>query len=233
VRALRELPEARAILFDVSPRALVTICGDALPRHYRAQLANFQYGAGVFKVDFALSGPVPWLASECKVAGTVHLGGTLEEIASAELAVARGAPAARPYVLVAQQSVLDPSRAPSGCHTLWAYCHVPNGSPVDVTAAIEGQIERFAPGFRELVLARTTRGPAILEAENPNYVGGDINCGAASLRQLLVRPALRLSPYTTPNRRVFICSAATPPGGGVHGMCGYHAARAALAGVLR
>jgi phytoene dehydrogenase-like protein len=233
VRSLSELGDPRAILFDVSPRALASICAGALPWHYRTQLTSFRYGPGVFKVDYALSGPVPWLAPECRAAGTVHLGGTLAEIASAESAVARGAPAARPYVLVSQQSLLDPSRAPSGCQTLWAYCHVPNGSAADMTAAIEAQIERFAPGFSELVLARATRGPALMQADNPNYVGGDINCGEASLRQLLVRPALRRSPYTTPNPRLFICSAATPPGGGVHGMCGYHAARAALAGVLR
>jgi phytoene dehydrogenase-like protein len=233
VRSLAELSDARAVLFDVSPRALAAICGDALPWRYRAQLWAYRYGPGVFKVDYALAAPVPWRAPECRAAGTVHLGGTLEELAAAELAVARGEHPPRPFVLVAQQSLLDPDRAPPDSHTLWAYCHLPSGSRVDMTAAIERQIERFAPGFGELVLARASRGPATIEAENPNYVGGDINCGTASLRQVLIRPALRLSPYTTPNPRVLICSAATPPGGGVHGMCGYHAARAALSGVLR
>ena len=221
------------MLFDVTPRQLVAICGAQLPRRYRAALGRYRYGPGVFKVDFALSAPVPWLAEECRRAGTVHLGGTLAEIAAAEAAVARGGHPQRPYVLVAQQSLVDPTRAPAGRHTLWAYCHVPNGSAVDMTAAIEAQIERFAPGFGDVVLARSTRGPAALEAENPNYVGGDINGGAADLRQVLARPVMRLSPYATPNRRFFLCSSSTPPGGGVHGMCGYHAARAALRGVLR
>jgi phytoene dehydrogenase-like protein len=187
----------------------------------------------VFKVDYALSAPVPWLAEDCRRAGTVHVGGALPEIAASEAAVARGGHPQRPYVLVAQQSLVDAARAPAGCHTLWAYCHVPNGSAVDMTAAIEAQIERFAPGFSEVVLARSVRGPAALEADNPNYVGGDINGGAADLRQVLARPVLRLSPYTTPNPRVFLCSSSTPPGGGVHGMCGHHAARAALRGALR
>ncbi len=233
VRSLGELTDAKAILFDVSPRALLRICGDALPWRYRAQLQRFRYGAGVFKVDYALSGPVPWRAPECGSAGTVHVGGTLEQIAASERAVANGVHPTRPYVLVAQQSLLDRTRVPEGKQTLWAYCHVPNGSPIDMTAAIEAQIERFAPGFSELVLAREARGPAQLEADNPNYVGGDINCGIASLRQTLIRPALRASPYTTPNPRLFLCSSATPPGGGVHGMCGYHAARAALGRTLR
>jgi phytoene dehydrogenase-like protein len=233
VRSLGDLPEANAILFDVTPRQLSSICGDALPRHYRAALACYRYGPGVFKVDYALSGPVPWSAEECRRAGTVHLGGTFEEIAAGELAVARGSHPARPFVLIAQQSLIDPTRAPPGRHTLWAYCHVPGGSDIDMTSAIEAQIERFAPGFRELVLARATRGPAELEAETPNYIGGDINGGMASLRQVLTRPVPRASPYTTPNPKLFICSSATPPGGGVHGMCGYHAARAALRRALR
>jgi phytoene dehydrogenase-like protein len=228
IRSLRELPDASVVLFDVSPRQLVAICGEELPRRYRAALARYRYGPGVFKLDYALSGPVPWRAPECGRAGTVHLGGTLEEIAAAESEVSRGSHPQRPFVLVAQQSVADRTRAPSGRHTLWAYCHVPNGSDVDMSAAIEGQIERFAPGFKQLVLARAERGPAQLEAENPNYIGGDINCGLASLRQMLARPVLRASPYSTPNPRVFLCSAATPPGGGVHGLCGYHAAHAVL-----
>jgi phytoene dehydrogenase-like protein len=233
VRSLRELPDASAVLFDVAPRRLVEICGDELPPRYRRALGRYRYGPGVFKLDYALSGPVPWRAQECARAGTIHLGGTFEEIAASELQVSRGSHPQRPYVLIAQQSVVDTTRAPAGKHTLWAYCHVPNGSAVDMTVAIEGQIERFAPGFSELVLARTARGPAQLEAENPDYVGGDINCGLASLRQTLARPVLRASPYSTPNPRIFLCSAATPPGGGVHGLCGYHAARAVLRRGLR
>jgi phytoene dehydrogenase-like protein len=233
VRSMADLPRSRAVLFDVTPRQLVAICGGQLPRRYRAALGRYRYGPGVFKLDYALSGPVPWLAEECRRAGTVHLGGALEEIAAAEATVVRGGHPERPYVLVAQQSLVDPGRAPPGCHTLWAYCHVPNGSTVDMTEVIEAQIERFAPGFGDVVLARSVRGPAALEAENPHNVGGDINGGAADLRQVLARPVLRLSPYTTPNPRLFLCSSSTPPGGGVHGMCGHHAARAALRGVLR
>ena len=234
VRSLRDLPPARAVLFDLTPRQLLSICGPGdLPSSYRRALARFRYGPGAFKLDYALSGPVPWQAAECRAAGTVHLGGTLAEISASEASVAAGRHPERPYVLVAQPAVIDPSRAPGGGHTLWAYCHVPNGSSADMTAAIEAQIERFAPGFADLVLARAARGPAQLEADNPNYVGGDINAGAATLRQTLARPVVRLNPYATPNRALFVCSASTPPGGGVHGMCGYHAARAALRTVLR
>jgi len=233
VTSLEQLPPSRAVLFDVSPRALAEICGEALPRRYRRALARFRPGPGVFKVDYALSGPVPWSAAAAREAGTVHLGGTLEEISASERAVARSESNERPYVLVAQQSLSDPTRAPAGQQTLWAYCHVPNGSPTDMTAAIEAQLERFAPGFGELVLARATRNPAQLEAENPNYIGGDIGGGANSLWQTLARPALRANPYATPNPRIFLCSSSTPPGGGVHGMCGFHAARTALRGTLR
>jgi phytoene dehydrogenase-like protein len=233
VRSLADLPEARALLFDVTPRQLVAICGEALPGRYAAALRRYRYGAGVFKLDYALSAPVPWAAEACRRAGTVHVGGTLAEIAEAEAAVTSGGHPERPFVLVAQQSLVDPGRAPAGGHTLWAYCHVPNGSPVDMTAAIERQIERFAPGFGDVVLERAARTPADLEAENPNYVGGDINGGAATLRQVLARPALRITPHATPNPRIFLCSSSTPPGGGVHGMCGYHAARAALRSALR
>ena len=190
-------------------------------------------GPASFKLDYALDGPVPWTAPECRRAGTVHLGGSLEEIEQAEAEVARGRHASRPYVLVAQQSLFDPGRAPDGAHTLWAYCHVPNGSRLDARAAIEAQIERFAPGFRDLVRACSVLGPADLEARNANYVGGDINGGAADLRQLFARPVARPVPYTTPNPRLFVCSSSTPPGGGVHGMCGWHAAQAALRGALR
>jgi phytoene dehydrogenase-like protein len=233
IGSLDELPTARAVLFDVAPRQLLRICGDALPSRYRRAAARFRYGPGVFKVDYALSGAVPWSAPTARSAGTVHLGGALEEIVASERAVDRGEQAERPFVLVAQQSLIDSTRAPAGAHTLWAYCHVPNGSAVDMTEAIERQIERFAPGFGSLVLARSTRGPAELEAENPNYVGGDIGGGMSSVWQLLARPVPRLNPYATPNPKLFLCSASTPPGGGVHGMCGFHAARAALRAALR
>jgi phytoene dehydrogenase-like protein len=233
VRSLDELADARSVLLDVSPRQVLAICGEALPLGYRRSLGGFRYGPGIFKLDYALDGPVPWSAPECRRAGTVHLGGTLEEIASSEREIARGLHPRRPYVLVAQQSLFDTTRAPAGSHTLWAYCHVPNGSSTDMTGAIEDQIERFAPGFREHVRARHAMGPADVQARNANYIGGDINGGAATLRQLWARPVLRPVPYGTPDPRVFICSASTPPGGGVHGMCGLHAARAALRGVLR
>jgi phytoene dehydrogenase-like protein len=233
VRSAADVRGVRAVLFDVAPRHLLAIAGEELPRRYHRAVKHFRHGPGVFKLDYALEGPVPWTAPECRRAGTVHVGGTLEEIASAEGDVARGRHAARPFVLVAQQSLFDATRAPGGRHTLWAYCHVPNGSRVDAAAAIEAQIERFAPGFRDLILARTARGPAEFEAYDANYIGGDINGGAAGLRQLLARPVARPVPYTTPNPRFFICSASTPPGGGVHGMSGWHAARAALRGALR
>ena len=212
---------------------MLAITGDALPLRYRRALARFRYGPGVFKLDYALAGPIPWAAADCRRAGTVHVGGTLEEIAGAEDEVGRGLHPRRPFVLVAQQSLFDATRAPAGTHTLWAYCHVPNGSSTDMSRPIEDQIERFAPGFRELIRARHAMGPAELQAHNANYIGGDISSGAATLRQLWARPALRPVPYTTPDPRLFICSASTPPGGGVHGMCGYYAARAALRGVLR
>jgi phytoene dehydrogenase-like protein len=233
VRSAGEVRGVRAVLFDLSPRQVAAIAGDELPPRYRRALGRFRHGPGVFKLDYALDGPVPWTAPECRRAGTLHLGGSLEEIAGAEAEVARGRHAARPFVLAAQQSLFDASRAPAGAHTLWAYCHVPNGSAVDATEAIESQIERFAPGFRELIRARSALGPAELEAHNANYAGGDINGGAADLRQLFARPVARPVPYTTPNPRFFICSSSTPPGGGVHGMSGWHAARAALRGALR
>jgi phytoene dehydrogenase-like protein len=233
VRALRELRGARSVLLDLTPRQVLPIAGDALPLRYRRALARYRYGPGIFKLDYALDGPIPWTAPACRRAGTVHLGGTLEEIAAGESEVARGRHPRRPFVLLAQQSMFDGTRAPPGAHTLWAYCHVPHGSTVDMADAIEAQIERFAPGFRELVRARHSLGPAALQAYNANYVGGDINGGAASPRQLFARPALRPVPYSTPDRRLFICSSSTPPGGGVHGMCGFYAARAALRGVLR
>ena len=228
VESLAELGDARAVLLDVTPRGLLALAGDRLPLRYRRRLERYRYGPGVFKLDWALDGPIPWLAEECTRAGTVHLGATLEEIAASEAAPMRGEIAERPYVLLAQQSLFDPTRAPAGRHTAWAYCHVPNGSDVDMTEPIERQVERFAPGFRERILARSALGPADLERYNANYVGGDINGGAATLTQLFTRPVARLSPYTTPLPGVFLCSSSTPPGGGVHGMCGHHAAQAVL-----
>ncbi len=228
VESLAELGEARTVLLDVTPRGLLALAGDRLPSRYRRGLERYRYGPGVFKLDWALDGPIPWQAEECARAATVHLGATLEEIAASEVAPGRGGVEERPYVLLAQQSLFDPTRAPAGQHTAWAYCHVPNGSTADLTERIEAQVERFAPGFRERILARSALGPAEMERYNANYVGGDINAGAATLSQLFTRPVARVSPYTTPLPGVFLCSASTPPGGGVHGMCGYHAARAAL-----
>ncbi|HJQ48991.1 MAG TPA: NAD(P)/FAD-dependent oxidoreductase [Gaiellaceae bacterium] len=228
VESLAELGEPRLVLLDVTPRALLALARDRLPDSYRRRLERYRYGPGVFKLDWALDGPIPWRAEDCAHAATVHLGATLEEIAASEAAPAQGRIPGRPYVLLAQQSLFDPTRAPDGRHTAWAYCHVPNGSGLDMTERIEAQVERFAPGFRDRILARSARGPADLERENPNCVGGDINGGLADLRQLLTRPVARWSPYSTPLPGVFLCSASTPPGGGVHGMCGYHAARAAL-----
>lgn len=233
ITSIEELPPAQVILFDVSPRQLLSLAGQHLPAGYRNKLEAYRYGPGVFKVDWALAGPVPWLAPECLAAGTVHLGGTLPEVAAAERAVWQGQHPEKPFVLVAQQSLFDESRAPAGKHTLWAYCHVPNGSTVDMTGAIENQIERFAPGFRELILARNSLTPAMFETYNHNYIGGDINGGVQDWRQLFTRPTFRLVPYSTPNKRIYLCSASTPPGGGVHGMCGYFAAQAALRQLAR
>lgn len=232
VGRLGELPRAKAYLFDVTPRQLLSIAGDELRGRYRRALGRYRYGPGVFKIDWALSDPVPWRAEECRVAGTVHIGGPFEAVAASEEASATGRMPERPYVLLAQPSVADDSRGPAGHHTLWAYCHVPTGSDVDRTAAVEDQIERFAPGFKDTVIARATRTAAGIEDYNPNYIGGDINGGVQDLRQHFARPVARLSPYTTPDPRIFMCSSATPPGGGVHGMCGYFAARAALRRVL-
>ena len=228
VSSLDELPPARAVLADVAPRGLLALAGGRLPAGYRRRLAGYRYGPGVCKVDYALDGPVPWRAEDCARAGTVHVGGTMDEIAAGERAVWRGEHPEWPFVIVAQQSLFDPTRAPAGKQTLWAYCHVPSGSNRDLAPRIEAQIERFAPGFRERILARAVRTAADLERENPNYVGGDINGGVQDLRQLFTRPMARLVPYATPLPGLFLCSASTPPGGGVHGMCGYHAARAAL-----
>jgi phytoene dehydrogenase-like protein len=226
VRSLAELPPARVYLFDTSPAQLATIAEPVLPARYVRRLRKYRYGPGVFKLDWALAGPIPWRDPRCLEASTVHVGGTLEEIAAAEAAVWRGEHPARPFLLVCQQSQFD-ARAPAGQHTGYAYCHVPAGSTVDCTAAIEGQIERFAPGFRDRILARRAITPAMLAADNPNNLGGAITGGVADLGQLFTRPVARWNPYTTPNPRVFLCSASTPPGGGVHGMAGYHAAVAA------
>jgi phytoene dehydrogenase-like protein len=233
VRSLDDLPDARAVLFDVTPRQLVRICGDALPEGYRRRLGSFRYGPGVFKVDYALSEPVPWTNADARRAGCLHLGGTLREVAAAEADVAAGRHPARPFVLAAQQTLFDPDRAPAGQHTLWTYCHVPARSSLDMTDAIEGQIERFAPGFRDVVLARHTADSSWYEAYNPNLIGGDIAGGSHAGLQLVLRPRPGVPAYATPNPRFFLCSASTPPGGGVHGMCGHNAAQAALAGVLR
>ena len=226
VRALAELPRARVILCDVTPRQLLEIARAQLPSRFRDMLKKYRYGMGAFKLDWALSGPVPWRAAGCRHAATVHLGGSLDEIARSERLAWRGFHSDKPFVLLVQPSLFDASRAPAGKHTLWAYCHVPNGSRFDMTERIESQIDRFAPGFRDTILARAVSPPAELERRNANLVGGDINGGAPILGQLFFRPTRRL--YATPTPGVYVCSAATPPGGGVHGMCGYFAARKAL-----
>jgi phytoene dehydrogenase-like protein len=228
VKTVDDLPPAKAVVLDVTPRQLVAMAGHRLPDRYKRRLGKFRYGPGVFKVDWALAGPVPWTAPECRGAGTVHLGGTLDEVASSERAAFDGHHTDKPFVLYVQPGVCDPSRAPAGQHTGWAYCHVPNGSTEDMTERIEAQVERFAPGFRSLILARHTRGPAAMEAHNPNYVGGDIGGGVVDLGQLFTRPVARWDPYSTPDPGLFLCSSSTPPGGGVHGMCGYFAALSVL-----
>ncbi len=229
VRSMRDIPEAaRAVIFDVTPRQLAAIAGNDLPDRFVRKLRRFRYGPGVFKVDWALDDPIPWRAEECRTAGTVHVGGTLEEIAAYESSVWQGRTTDRPFVLVAQQSLFDSTRAPNGKQTGWAYCHVPNGSTVDMTDAIEKQVERFAPGFRGRILARATMNTAQYEDHDANLVGGDIAGGANDFLQLLMRPFPAFDPYATPNRRIYIGSSSTPPGGGVHGMCGYWAACSAL-----
>lgn len=232
VARLSELPRARAYVLDVSARHLLTLAGDRLPASYQRRVASFRYGPGVYKLDWALRAPIPWRDPACSRAGTVHLSGTLGEVAGAIEAVHAGEIAPRPFVLLTQPSLFDPTRAPDGMHTAWAYCHVPNGSTLDAAAAIEAHIERFAPGFGETILARSTRNAIEMERYNPSYVGGDINGGAADLRQLFTRPVARLDPYSTPAPDVFLCSSSTPPGGGVHGMCGHWCARSVLARAL-
>jgi phytoene dehydrogenase-like protein len=228
VKTLDELPKARAYLFDLAPRQVIDIAGERLPAGYRRRLARYNYGPAVFKLDYVLNGPIPWRAADCARASTVHVGGTLGEIAASERAAWDGRVHDKPFVMVCQQSHFDASRAPAGQHTGYAYCHVPNGSDLDMTAAIEAQIERFAPGFRDVIVERRARSPRDLERDNAAYVGGAITGGAADITQLFTRPVARLNPYTTPNPRLFLCGASTPPGGGVHGMCGYHAARSVL-----
>lgn len=228
IRSLADLPPSRVVLFDTSPRALVEIAGDALPARYRRRLSRYRYGPAVFKVDWALDGEIPWADPACARASTVHVGGTLDEITSSEQAMWEGSISERPFLIVCQQSHFDAARAPAGQHTGYAYCHVPAGFDRDVTDLVEAQIERFAPGFRDRILARRSTSPADLERLSANNVGGAITGGIADLRQFVARPVLQRVPYRTPNPRLFLCSASTPPGGGVHGMCGYHAARAAL-----
>ncbi len=228
VKNLSDIPPAKAVLFDLTPRQILAIAGDTLAPGYRRALQRYRYGTGVFKIDWALDAPIPFKASECSRAGTVHLGGTIEEIAASEKTVWNGYHPERPFVLLSQQSLFDSSRAPEGRHTAWAYCHVPAGSTIDMAEKIEQQVERFAPGFKERILARHVMFPADMERHDANYIGGDINGGVQDWGQLFTRPVMSLSPYATPIEKYYICSSSTPPGGGVHGMCGYHAARAAL-----
>ncbi|MBD3627187.1 NAD(P)/FAD-dependent oxidoreductase [Cyclobacterium sp.] len=228
VRDIGEIPPAKAILFDTSPKKLLEIAGGSLSRIYKWQLNRYRYGMGVFKMDFALEGPIPWISPEARLAGTVHLGGTMPEIVQAEAAIWKGLYPTNPYVLVAQQSLVDPGRAPEGKHTAWAYCHVPAGSTRDISDLIINQIEKSAPGFGKIILAKRYMNAMDFQAYNPNYIGGDINVGVQDITQIFTRPALRLSPYRTSAKGVYLCSSATPPGGGVHGMCGFHAANRVL-----
>jgi len=233
VKSFHQLPSAKAFLFDVTPKQLVEIAGDQLSSSYKTRLSKYRYGMGVFKIDWALSEPIPFKAEACRLAGTVHLGNTMEEIAMGEKITSEGKQSHKPYVLLSQPSVFDSSRAPEGKHTAWAYCHVPNGSTEDMTSAIENQVERFAPGFKDLIIGRNTMNTAQIEAYNSNYIGGDINGGVQDIFQLYTRPVLSLSPYRTSADGIYICSSSTPPGGGVHGMCGYHAAKTALKDIFK
>ncbi len=228
VTNIDELPPARHVLFDLTPRQVIHIAGHRLPPSYVRRLERFRYGVGVYKMDYAIDGPIPWKDPNCQRVVGLHLGGTLPEIAVAEHDTFHGRHPERPFVLLAQSSLFDTTRAPAGKHIVWAYCHVPHGSTVDMSERITAQIERFAPGFRDRILAVSQRDPAAVEAYNPNYIGGDINGGVQDWRQFYTRPVLRPVPYSTPNPRLYFCSSSTPPGGGVHGMCGSHAARAAL-----
>ena len=228
VRSMKDIPASNVVLFDLTPKQILEIAGERFSPIYSWQLRRYRYGMGVFKIDWALDGPVPFTAPECCKAGTVHLGNTFEEIAMGEEMTNAGVLPEKPFVLLAQQSLFDPLRAPEGKHTAWAYCHVPNGSEKDMTQAIENQVERFAPGFKDLILAKHTMNTREIEAYNPNYIGGDINGGVIDIGQLFTRPVLRSSPYRTSAKGIYICSSSTPPGGGVHGMCGYNAAKQVL-----
>jgi phytoene dehydrogenase-like protein len=228
VSSLSQPPSSHTVLFDVTPKQLLQIAGHRLSSFYTSQLKRYRYGMGVFKIDWALDDAIPFTAVACMQAGTVHIGNTLEEIAASEQSTWNGNHPEKPFALLAQQSLFDTLRAPAGKHTAWAYCHVPNGSTTDMTIAIEKQVERFAPGFRERILAKHVMDTAHLEMYNANYIGGDINGGVIDIRQLFTRPALRFSPYRTSAKGLYLCSSSTPPGGGVHGMCGYHAAKRAL-----
>jgi phytoene dehydrogenase-like protein len=232
VKSLSQLPSSKALLLDVTPKQLLAIAGHTFSSLYQWQLEKYRYGMGVFKIDWALDAPIPFTAEECLKAGTVHIGNTLKEIAQSEEQSSKGTAASKPFVLLTQPSVFDVTRAPAGKHTAWAYCHVPNGYKGDMTTIIESQVERFAPGFKKRILAKHTIGTAQMEAYNPNYIGGDINGGIIDIRQLFTRPALRSSPYRTSAKGIYICSSSTPPGGGVHGMCGFHAAKRALKDVF-
>lgn len=233
IHSLQQLPSSRAILFDITPRQLLKIAGHRFTPFYKWQLQRYRYGMGVFKIDWALDAAVPFRAEVCRKAGTVHIGNTLEEIAASEQATWNGSHPEKPFVILAQQSLFDPSRAPKGKHTAWAYCHVPHGSEADLTTAIERQVERFAPGFRDTILARHVMNTQQMEEYNPNYIGGDIGGGVLDVRQLFTRPALRFSPYRCSAKGLYICSSSTPPGGGVHGLCGYYAARRVLKDIFK
>jgi phytoene dehydrogenase-like protein len=228
VTSLQQLPASQAVLLDVTPLQLLSIAGDKFSSLYKSQLQRYKYGAGIFKIDWALSHPVPFTNAKCRSAATIHIGGSLQEIYNSEAMVSKDQHADKPFVLFVQPGVVDTSRAPGGKHIAWAYCHVPNGSQIDMTDAIEKQVERFAPGFKDCILARHVMNTHDMEVYNPNYIGGDINGGAAIVSQLFTRPVLRLSPYRTSAKGIYVCSSSTPPGGGVHGICGYYAARRAL-----
>jgi len=228
VKTMADLPAAKAVIFDLAPKPLLQIAGHQFSPLYRNQLERYRYGAGAFKIDWAIEGAVPFANEAARRAGTVHLGNSLEEIAWYEKEIWQGKIGPKPFVLLAQPSLVDNSRAPQGMSVVWAYCHVPAGATTDMTDAIEAQVERFAPGFRERILSRQVYTPALLEQYNPNYVGGDINAGVIDISQMFTRPALRLSPYRTSRKGLYLCSASTPPGGGVHGLCGYHAAERVL-----
>ena len=230
ITSLKELPPVDAVLLDLTPRQVLAVAGDAVPNRYRRALGGYRYGAGVFKLDLALDGPIPWANADCARAATVHLGGTLEQITAAEAEVQAGGHPERPYVLLSQPSLFDASRTPDGTQAVWAYCHVPNGSTVDMTDRIEAQVERFAPGFRDRIIGRHAMDTAAVEAHGANYIGGDINGGIADFRQFVRRPTIGLHPWKTPIDGVYLCSSSTPPGGGVHGMCGWHAAQEAMRG---